>query len=139
MSNIVKFIKYNGSTGEILASGSCPENMLYLQGEFVLEGDARDTTHYVDLATTKIHLMPDSPGEFYSFDYITKTWLPDYSKAVIIVKEKRDYLLQQSDWTQIPDVPLETKTIWAAYRQALRDITGQSGYPYDVVWPTAPQ
>jgi hypothetical protein len=51
---------------------------------------------------------------------------------------KRSQLLMQSDWTQLPDVPLATKTAWAAYRQALRDITLQAGYPQVISWPIQP-
>lgn len=54
-------------------------------------------------------------------------------------KSKRNLLLQESDWTQLPDVPLETKQAWATYRQALRDITSQEGYPFNVIWPTKPE
>lgn len=51
---------------------------------------------------------------------------------------QRNQLLAASDWTQLPDVPLETKEAWATYRQALRDITDQPGYPLDIAWPTPP-
>ena len=54
--------------------------------------------------------------------------------------EQRLLLLRQSDWTQLADVPLsaEKKAEWNTYRQALRDITAQEGYPFNVVWPTEP-
>ncbi|MFE8033796.1 tail fiber assembly protein [Thiohalocapsa marina] len=53
---------------------------------------------------------------------------------------KRDSLLVQSDWTQVDDAPLSNvqKAAWAAYRQALRDIPQQAGFPWDVVWPETP-
>jgi hypothetical protein len=56
------------------------------------------------------------------------------------VKVKRDALLYASDWTQIPNNPLtaEQQQLWVVYRQELRDVTTQSGYPFNVVWPTAP-
>lgn len=56
------------------------------------------------------------------------------------IRTKRNSLLSKSDWTQYPDCPLtaEQKTAWATYRQALRDITTQSGFPTDVTWPTQP-
>jgi len=47
-------------------------------------------------------------------------------------------LLLQSDWTQLPDVPIETKSAWEIYRQQLRDITNQSGFPYEVQFPEMP-
>ena len=51
---------------------------------------------------------------------------------------KRKAKLEASDWTQLPDVPLATKQAWATYRQALRDITAQETYPFNLVWPTPP-
>lgn len=54
------------------------------------------------------------------------------------IRQERDNLLQASDWTQLPDVPQETKDLWAAYRQALRDITSQAGFPREVIWPVKP-
>lgn len=56
----------------------------------------------------------------------------------IEVRSKRDSLLKKTDWTQLPDVPEETKLLWAEYRQALRDVPEQSGFPYEVIWPTSP-
>jgi hypothetical protein len=54
------------------------------------------------------------------------------------VRAKRDQLLKESDWTQVADVPFTkaVKTTWADYRQALRDITTQEGFPVEVIWPT---
>ena len=54
------------------------------------------------------------------------------------VRVRRDDLLVQSDWTQLPDTPAD-KTAWATYRQQLREITSQPGFPLDIVWPVAPQ
>jgi len=56
----------------------------------------------------------------------------------IAARQERGRLLKSSDWTQLPDVPLATKEAWAAYRQALRDITEQPGFPETVTWPTPP-
>ena len=58
----------------------------------------------------------------------------------IQIREKRNGLLVNCDWTQTLDSPLnaEQKTAWTTYRQALRDITTQSGFPTDVTWPSAP-
>ncbi len=53
---------------------------------------------------------------------------------------RRNTLLAESDWTQLPDVPLtaEQRTEWATYRQALRDITEQPGFPDSINWPVKP-
>lgn len=55
----------------------------------------------------------------------------------IIAREQRDLLLQQSDWTQVPDAPVNAAS-WATYRQALRDVPSQSGFPDSITWPTKP-
>ena len=54
------------------------------------------------------------------------------------VRTERDRLLTASDWTQIADAPVD-QAAWAAYRQALRDIPQQAGFPRDVAWPQKPQ
>ena len=54
-----------------------------------------------------------------------------------IVRNQRNYLLAQSDWTQVADAPVN-KEAWAAYRQELRDISAQSGFPFEVIWPSQP-
>ena len=53
------------------------------------------------------------------------------------VRDVRDGRLKQSDWTQLSDVPFDS-TPWATYRQALRDITLQPGFPHNVTWPKEP-
>lgn len=56
------------------------------------------------------------------------------------VREARSRYLYLSDWTQLADAPLssEKKSEWTAYRQALRDITSQTGFPWDIAWPNQP-
>jgi len=51
------------------------------------------------------------------------------------VRTARDEKLKDSDWTQIADAPVD-KAAWATYRQALRDVPTQSGFPWEITWPT---
>jgi hypothetical protein len=53
------------------------------------------------------------------------------------VRYKRNALLTQSDWTQLADAPVDNLA-WAVYRQSLRDITLQAGFPFTVDFPVAP-
>ncbi len=53
------------------------------------------------------------------------------------VREQRDLLLSASDWTQVADAPVD-KIVWSAYRQQLRDVSEQDGFPWIVNWPTKP-
>jgi len=53
------------------------------------------------------------------------------------MREQRSDKLADCDWTQVADAPVD-KAVWATYRQALRDITAQSGFPWTITWPVAP-
>ena len=57
------------------------------------------------------------------------------------MRQIRNGLLAQSDWTQTNDNPLsiERKRKWGEYRQSLRDITGQSGFPESITFPPLPE
>jgi hypothetical protein len=54
------------------------------------------------------------------------------------VRAERNAKLAASDWTQVEDSPVD-HAAWAAYRQQLRDITAQAGFPWTVQWPTQPE
>jgi hypothetical protein len=54
------------------------------------------------------------------------------------VRFRRNDLLADTDWTQVADAPVD-QAAWATYRQALRDITTQDGFPTDITWPTKPE
>lgn len=67
----------------------------------------------------------------------------NYENSLIVsqsasVRNARNQLLKDSDWTQIADVPVN-KDVWAIYRQELRDITNQEGFPFNIVLPLQPQ
>jgi hypothetical protein len=64
---------------------------------------------------------------------------PLVDQAPIEAKRKRNQLLSSTDWTQNADILQATKDKWAPYRQALRDVPQQSGFPHNIVWPTPPQ
>lgn len=53
------------------------------------------------------------------------------------VRAERNQRLAACDWTQLADSTAD-KTAWATYRQALRDITTQQGFPWEVTWPDQP-
>jgi len=54
------------------------------------------------------------------------------------VRRTRGRMLDNSDWTQLPDVPLSNKSEWATYRQALRDVPQTNTDPANITWPVAP-
>lgn len=73
--------------------------------------------------------------------------MDDEQKAAIdaqqaqAVRDTRNKRIADSDWTQLDDTPVGNagKLAWASYRQALRDITAQPGFPWDIQWPTKPE
>jgi len=57
------------------------------------------------------------------------------------IRAKRDRLLANSDWVTIraTDTGTAVPTEWQTYRQALRDITEQTGFPENIDWPEKPE
>ena len=54
------------------------------------------------------------------------------------VRATRNQLLAACDWTQGKDIADSISTPWAVYRQELRDVPDQTGFPWTVVWPMPP-
>lgn len=74
-------------------------------------------------------------------NYIVSDLDADESAAKVgaqwpIIRAERNKLLVESDWTQLPDAPVDAAA-WATYRQALRDVTDQAN-PFAIVWPQGP-
>jgi hypothetical protein len=59
-------------------------------------------------------------------------------KVAFFVRLRRNGLLAATDWSQLADVSSLVRTAWAEYRQALRDVPQQPGFPGNVVWPEPP-
>jgi len=133
---------YDRATGKILTVYDGPDlSLLALNGKSVgvLEGRYDDEEYRV-VEGVPVPL-PAKPGQWYVFDYIKAQWVDGRSIAEIEneVRYQRERLLTQSDWTQLPDIPQAVKDKWQPYRQALRDITSQPGFPENIQWPEPPQ
>lgn len=76
----------------------------------------------------------DETIRFYSQEEIDRV----FQAVELGVRQQRNKLLSESDWTQVPDAPTD-KVAWANYRQDLRNITSQEGFPFDVIWPIKPE
>jgi hypothetical protein len=138
----MRAIIYN-ENGRILRGVDTSEDLLPLQKlpeEFLMISEANPVDHYVDVNTKEIKSIPTRPSEYAVFDWKTKSWIIDNSIAEQIVISKRKQLLFDSDWTDTfsASTRLVNYVEWQAYRQALRDITAQEGYPISVVWPSQP-
>ena len=98
------------------------------------------------------HVMPETQPEYDNLvqtlvrdpephNNETDRWVIGYTaenkpqeQAEEAVRNQRDRLLSDTDWMALSDNTMTPE--WATYRQALRDITGQAGFPYAVTWPT---
>ena len=122
----MKYSIYITETGLIHSQGSSSHisdlsDILLEDGEGIVEG------HY-DRATQKI------------VDGVVTEYVADFFP---LIRNKRNELLKESDWTQVNDSPLpdSKKTEWATYRQELRDLTTTYLDAVDieeVVFPTKP-
>lgn len=69
----------------------------------------------------------------------TEVWTKVQLDSVVAaenIREQRNELLAETDWTQLSDSSVAST--WTAYRQSLRDLPSQEGFPYTVTWPTKP-
>lgn len=80
------------------------------------------------------------PGYGFSWNAADCEWEDNRTtdEAADIVRAERARLLQASDWTQLGDIDAGVKARYASYRQALRDIPEQEGFPFTVTWPELP-
>jgi hypothetical protein len=54
------------------------------------------------------------------------------------VRQTRNQLLAECDWTQLPDAPTLVLDSWKEYRQSLRNVPKQQGFPWNIIWPQMP-
>lgn len=108
---MIDYIIYDDS-GQILRTGKCPQSMLNAQcgeNENIIQGIAQDDKHQIIDG-----LIVDKDVDNVVDNYIKLNEL----------RQQRNILLSQSDWTQMPDSPLtdSEKKQYKKYRQALRDL-----------------
>lgn len=88
-----------------------------------------------------VNCEPYIEGDFVYTVLVVEKSLDDITEDNLLyessIRYQRNQLLKDSDWTQTPDAPVD-KQAWVEYRQQLRDITLQDGFPLNVVFPTAP-
>lgn len=143
----ISAVIYSSITGAPLRCVSSEESLITKQvaqnEQLVEEKDlpfalALWAESYVDAQSNTVLLRPQQPSVHHYFDFASKQWVEDRELKIQALLEQRNRLLVASDWTQMPDVPLSTKAEWAEYRQLLRDVPQQSGFPDAVSWPIPP-
>lgn len=72
---------------------------------------------------------------------IVKVPEPDDSMVAKAIRDKRDNLIGETDYYLMPDYPSNPQNLeeLKVYRQALRDVPKQEGFPRDVRWPDVPK
>jgi hypothetical protein len=136
-------VMYEGEFRALFPNTSLPQQLTEtlindMGGDVVFEGpQAQPTRYQVGFADG----VEQIDGKWY-----TKYSVSDMDQEAIAAKDteqakairsQRTDKLKDSDWTQVADAPVN-QAAWATYRQALRDITAQPGFPWDTQWPDAP-
>jgi hypothetical protein len=137
-------IIYDTATGNIVFSSNAPATDGYITNNLALHPGAevlRDEfvyspEFYYVSEDGNILQRPEKPDE--AAVWADRKWVIDTIEKERLIRLKRDGLLAESDWTQRPDVALPPRDAWATYRQALRDLPEQPGFPLEVGWPVRP-
>jgi hypothetical protein len=109
----------------------------------VIENGKVTNTIEVDSLDFMPNLVEATEGGI-GWDYVDGRLIPPpqtpISEEILanMARAKRDKLLAASDWTQVADAPVD-QAAWATYRQALRDIPSQPGFPAEIIWPVKPE
>lgn len=114
-----------------------------IEEEFLITNSAMEVISWIPVAENET-LDTVEPyiqeGKVYTIRPRVKTQeelLAEYNLLAESIRFRRNQLLKESDWTQVADAPVD-KIAWATYRQALRDITTQTGFPFNVYFPVNP-
>ena len=112
--------------------------------EFLEENNAKLVTNAFAY-NPATHKLVDCPAYFVN-DHVSTQRVEELTEAELTqktnqkwdrIRNKRNYLLSESDWTQVADAPGD-KAAWATYRQALRDLPASGSDPDALTWPTSP-
>lgn len=93
---------------------------------------ALEKPDYDPLVQSLVQGQPSLDNGSWKVSYTVQNMLQ--SEAEANVRSERDSLLQGTDWWAVSDRTMTAEQ--TAYRQALRDITSQAGFPFSVTWPT---
>ena len=117
---------YETSTGRVVSWKSPPRHSL----------DALQDAMMPGMDVVEVDARVDGPCKVVDGAIVS---LPVDADAITArqVRAERNHKLTASDWTQVADAPVDAAA-WATYRQALRDVPDQVGFPNNVTWPQPP-
>lgn len=137
----MKHLAFHDSRGNVVRTMSVSNDVVLPPMDGLTAVELPEMANAVDLYFSggTIKKKPPQPGEPYDFDPATGKWVLSTGRAWELVRQERNRRITASDWSTLPDVPMtpERRAQWAAYRQALRDITSQPD-PTKITWPVAP-
>lgn len=97
-------------------------------------------TTTVNVSTGEIVQIPYTTEELAEYDIKKAAWDAGANdRKAIEVRTERNTKLAATDWTQVSDAPQAIKDGYVTYRQSLRDVPLQSGFPWTITWPVEPQ
>jgi len=133
-----EFRAYTKANGGPTWDTTTSEVLAELGASVVLEGAQASPTRY---QTAFRDGVEEINGQWYTkysvADMDDEAKAAKYAEQTKSVREERNKKLSECDWTQVADAPVD-KAVWATYRQELRDLTKQTGFPWEVTWPDAP-
>jgi hypothetical protein len=133
-----EFRAYTLANGGPTWGTTTPEVLAELGASVVLEGAQASPTRYQTAYRDGVEQIDGKWYTKYSVaDMGDEAKTAKDTEQAKSVRTTRDEKLKDSDWTQVADAPVD-KTVWATYRQELRDLTKQSGFPWEVTYPTQP-
>jgi hypothetical protein len=107
-------------------------------GDVVFEGPQASPTRYQVAFADGVHQVNGKWYTKYSVaDMDAEAIAAKDAKQAESVRDDRNKRLAETDWTQLTDAPVNSAA-WGTYRQSLRDVTAQSGFPWEVTWPNKP-
>jgi hypothetical protein len=134
-----EFRAYTKANGGPSWETTTTEVLESLGADVVFEGPQAQPTRYQVAFTDGVQQLDGKWYTKYSVANLDADGIAakdaEQAKAM---REQRSTKLADCDWTQVADSPVD-KAVWATYRQALRDITIQSGFPWTITWPTQPE
>ena len=135
-----EFRAYQQANGGPSWETTTPEVLEALGADVVLEGPQASPARYQVAFADGVQQIDGQWFTKYSVSDMSAEAraAADASQAQNI-RAERDRKIAETDWTQGKDIPDNISNKWATYRQELRDVPAQTGFPWDVQWPTQPE
>lgn len=119
----------------------CSETKELVYSEDAIESPLEPGVYLIPANATDIKPGKSRKGFTQVFDGESWSYLPEGQSERLSaeIRARRDRLLQLCDWTQLGDISAGKRAIWAIYRQQLRDMPQQDGFPVKVKFPEPPE